>query len=81
MPNVCTYLCVYVKKIHLLSSSTIVTVAWLISPVVTLLGSDDGSMESWNLLASLNISSLFIITSNVAVVVPAENVAVYGPER
>jgi len=51
------------------------------SPMVTALGSEDGSIERLKYLVSLNVSSLFMLTSNEAVVIPAGNVTSYGPEK
>ena len=63
-------------------SSTIVTVTWLGSPRVTLLGSEDELlMVSLKFSLPSTISSSLIVTLNVIRVCSAGNVTVYGPEK
>ena len=49
-------------------------------PTATLLGREVGSMVRMNVSSLSSILSLFIETSNEAVVLLAENVTVYGPD-
>ena len=49
-------------------------------PTETLLGTDIGSMLRINVSSLSHIVSLFIKTSNEAVVLLAENVTLYGPD-
>ena len=57
-----------------------VTVALPGLPTVTLLGSEDELIVSLKFSFPSNILSSVIRTSNVAVVSPAENMTLYGPE-
>ena len=57
-----------------------VTVASPGSPIVILLGSEDELIVSRKYSFHSNILSSFTGTLNVAVVTPAANVTVYGPE-
>ena len=66
--------------IDLPSSSTIVIVADLGLPRVASLGSAVESIRSLKDSVSSNILSSFIGTLNKAVVIPAVNVILYGPE-
>ena len=50
------------------------------TPTETLMGRDVGSMVRMNVSSLSSILSLFIGTSNEAVVLLAENVTVYGPD-
>ena len=65
--------------IYLPSSSIMVTVLLEI-PTPTLLGRDVGSMVRMTVSSFSSILSLFIETSNEAVVLLAENVTMYGPD-
>ena len=64
---------------NLQSSSTMMTVASLGAPTVTPLGSDE-LIASIKFSSISNIISSVIGTSNEAIVIPAGNVTVYGPE-
>ena len=65
--------------IYLPSSSIMVTVLLEI-PTSTLLGREVGSMVRMNVSSLSSKLSLFIETSNEAVVLLAENVTMYGPD-
>lgn len=61
------------------SSSTMTTVLG-VTTVVTFLGSDSGSTVTTNSSLFSSILSLLIVTLKEALVVPAEKVALYGPD-
>ena len=65
---------------HLLSSSIIVIVTLTELPIITLLGSKDGLMESVKYSSSSTILSSFIETLNTMSVIPAGNTILNGPE-
>ena len=74
-------LCISIVVINYLPSSfTIVTVAELESPTITLLGSEDELMVRVKFSLSSIVVSLAIITLKVTRVCPAINMTVYGPE-
>ena len=62
------------------SSSIMVTVIWLGASRVIPVGSEDEIIVSINFSSPSNILSSVIGMLNVAVVCPAGNVTVYGPE-
>ena len=65
---------------HLQSSSTISIVALPTAPTLQSAGSEDGSIVMVKVSLPSNILSSFIGTLNEALVSPARNVTVYGPE-
>ena len=65
---------------YLRSSSAIVTVAWRGLPAVTSLGSEDKSMVNLKISFPSKMLSSFTGTSNEAIVTPAGNITVYGPD-
>ena len=67
-------------SVHLQSSSNIVTVRVALDDSVTLLVSEDVSMVRLNVSLASNILSSFITTLNEALVCPAVNVTLYGPD-
>ena len=63
----------------LLSSSSMITVAWLGYDILILWGSDDALIMRWKvLLPSIWLLSI-IVTLNKAMVTPLRKVTVYGP--
>ena len=65
---------------YLLSSSTISTVTWAGSPIAYLLAGEGGMILRLKVSLPSSVSSSFIITLNVALMLPAENGMLYGPE-
>ena len=65
--------------ICLLSSFSIITVAWLVSPVVKLDGREYILIIRSKVSLLSKMSSLVIKTLNKALVIPAGIVTVYGP--
>lgn len=65
---------------YLPSSSTIVTIVWLGSPTITLLGSEDGFIARPKFLFFSNALSSVIEMLNETIVCPAGIVTLYGPE-
>ena len=62
---------------HSRSSSTIVTVAW---PQLTPSGVEDELIVRVKFLSSSNTLSLYIGTTILALISPAGNITLYGPE-
>ena len=66
--------------LYLQSSSATATVAWRGLPAVTSLGSEDKSMVNLKISFPSKMLSSFTGTSNEAIVTPAGNITVYGPD-
>ena len=78
-----TYLYMYIVRNyreHLLSLSVMVTLASAKRPIVTPLGKNKGSRARVNISFPSSRLSLVIETTKNAVVSPAGNVTVYGPD-
>jgi len=67
-------------SLHLQSSSSIVAVRVALDDGVSLLGSEDGLMVRLNDSLTSNTLSSIIEILNEALVIPAVNVTLYGPE-
>ena len=70
----------YFYDYYLPSSSTIITLVLPVSPTITSLGSDVGSIEILKYAFPVYTLLSYIATSNEALVVPAMNVTLYGPD-
>ena len=74
------YVSMCMKYVISLSLSTMVTVAWPGLPTLILLGNEETLISICMSSLFSNISSSVIGILNEAVVTPAGNVTVYGPE-